>query len=328
MRVTAIRGKPTRERGNVIARVFKGAPKPKDGNRPGADLDHFRIEWEDSPSVNKEWARECFDEVFGQKPNTLRNVQFLTDDPESALDSVNEKWATGNKGVPFCTRRCTGENIFYEFSGQSANREIKPCEYPACGCAFTYRLRFWLPDFTRLSGVLGEFLLTGHSREDYERLLPSIDNMANADLLRRVAFTLYRKPVRVVQPSGIPVMKSIVHLDIMEAGAQQMALTAGDGLMALPASINTVQETHSQDPVALEFQKFISIRSDDSSLVIYRFIDQNNAVYGTHDTDMVKMAIPNVADLAVGKKHPLDFSIYGTVIGETVIDLRSDPIPF
>jgi hypothetical protein len=232
-RVKQIRGKPTRERGNVIARIFKGGAKQ--GNRPGPDLDHFRVEWEDSPSVNKQWADECWHRLFGDKPDTLRNVQFLTDNAESALESINEKWGMSGKGIPICTRRCDGEYINYEFTGQAASREIKPCDFPACGCAFTYRLRFWLPDFTRMSGILGEFLLTGHSREDYERIQPAIDNMAGVGALRRVAFTLYRKPVRVVQPNGIPVTKSIVHLDLMEAGAQQMAIAAGDAAISLPA---------------------------------------------------------------------------------------------
>jgi len=74
----AIKSMQINARPPIIGRVHKGGPKPQGEDRPGADLDHFRIE--STPEV-----LERIREIYGDKPRQLR-VLFIEHYPADIYD--------------------------------------------------------------------------------------------------------------------------------------------------------------------------------------------------------------------------------------------------
>lgn len=223
----------------IIARLYKGAPRTAvTGKGIPPELPHFRVEFDhESKVINVDRANEVWRELYGDEPTVLPNVQFQVDNIVYAFSDWMEEWAKTNNGNPMPLRRCDGETIHFQRTGNTASHQRAVCTHQ-CGCKAVGRLTFWLPEFSNALGIVGQFMLITHGLDDLDRIRTTL-NLVHGALggLRNVAFTLYRKPTRKTSPDGLPVVKNDVYLELMEAGAQRIALAAGEAALGLGAGM-------------------------------------------------------------------------------------------
>lgn len=324
MRAKTVKGRDATGRSHIIASIRKGAPMypNKDGVMVvGKDLDHFRVDFKESPLFDKDYALDCWNRLYGENPSILPDVYFQTDNPLIPLDSGYQKFKKSGKGTPICLQRCDGETCSYRWNGgtEAPNRTPVDCfGYPDCGCAFFYRLTFWLPVFSRVSLIYGEFTLVAHSGEDYRNIQPMLDKVGETKLLKKTSFTLYRQDRIVTQPNGTPVKKSIVHLGLSSSGTQQLALAALEDVPMLPAENITTPITVTREIV---LQPVISVKQD-NTVVSYRFRDGNGVIYWTHDSALLEAIVEDISVLKVDSVFKLDFSPVALVENDRIIELK------
>lgn len=224
----------------LFGKIRKGGAKV--GNRPGPDLDYFRVDFEpESPLFDAAEALQLWQQLYGDQPQILNNVQFLSDSPD-VLKASNELWGRGANGA-MCTRRCDGATVTEHMENSVLSRTPLACNYPICGgardsrntpvsCKLSIRLFIFLPEFCQALGVIGQFMLLSSSRADYEKLSGTIDSsLRDIGRLRNIAFTLYRQKRPVRQENGLMVEKSLVMLDLAGSGAQLLAQRNSDLLL-------------------------------------------------------------------------------------------------
>jgi hypothetical protein len=66
-----------------IGQIRKGAPKPADGRKPGADLQYFRVTFDEKETE----AIETFTKVYGDKPDEIRVIL-----PFNEIEKMWEAW--------------------------------------------------------------------------------------------------------------------------------------------------------------------------------------------------------------------------------------------
>lgn len=197
-----------------IATLYKGDEKPEAGNRPGKDLDYFRIEFE------PEYELLCpvWTEMYGDTPDWLGNVFVAHETVDEAFGTWKEEWT-----ATALLHRCDGENqvLSYDLSiGQYIKAKL-PCA-KTCGCKPTGRLNLVFPDFIEATGALGYITITTHSINDIltiHRYLSDIEKMHGK--LTGVPFNFGRKPseISVPKPKGKPgermkVTRSLLYLHV------------------------------------------------------------------------------------------------------------------
>jgi len=86
----------------IIGHVRKGAPKGE--NRPGKDLDYFRVEFDggDAKLMNEQFVK-----LYGKEPRELK-IMLLDDNIDRVFDAWRETYVSGG-----LTHRCDGEFIVY-----------------------------------------------------------------------------------------------------------------------------------------------------------------------------------------------------------------------
>lgn len=240
MPITRYKTREVRHQGApIIARIYKGQSQAAHtGKGIPPELPHFRVEFDrESKVINIDRANEVWRELYGDEPTVLPNVQFQVDSIEHVFSDWMEEWAKTNSGNPMPIRRCDGETVLFQRVGNVVSRQPTPCAQQ-CGCKAVGRLTFWLPEFSNALGIVGQFMLITHGLDDLDRIRSTL-HMVHGALggLRNVAFTLYRKPTRKTSPEGLPVVKNDVFLELMELGAQRMALAAGDAALGLGAGM-------------------------------------------------------------------------------------------
>jgi len=218
-----------------LARIYKGAPRQSDNQKQiPPDLDYFRIEANDLPTVNAAEIDAAWHALYGEQPSIVRNVQFAVDTIPLAFDAWNEEWGRSAKGAALLNRRCDGETVVFERDNDKVYRDPVACEHK-CQCKPTGRLRLFLPALCAKLGVLGVVTLITHAGTDIDNIANSLNLvMTQAGRLRNVAFVLYRETVQLMTPAGLPVQKSIVRLELDTVSAQALALAVGEAF-ALPA---------------------------------------------------------------------------------------------
>jgi len=215
-----------------IGTLRKGAPKPKDGNKPGQDLKWFRFVTDDAE------AEAAFHAAFGDNPARI-NVMLPFGTTDENFDAWMEEWGAGS-----LKHRCDGETCIvwqedgvYHEPGRCKTcgevHETRPC--PG-GCKPTGRLMVIVPDLARLAYV--QVLTT--SKHDILELTANLRaaedtaRMMGRDL-RGIPFILTRVPREISTPRGngnrVRVEKWLLHIEpapswvaLQIEAAQRMAL--------------------------------------------------------------------------------------------------------
>lgn len=147
----------------LIAKLYKGGEKPEQGNRPGKDLDYFRVEFESQ----FEHLKPLWLEMYGEEPDEFEPVLLSAPTVHEAFSSWKEEWT-----ATAMLHQCDGEqqNRWYNTDLQAystakikchSTHETKPCECKPIG-----RLNLILPDFIAEAGVLGYISISTHSLYD------------------------------------------------------------------------------------------------------------------------------------------------------------------
>jgi hypothetical protein len=182
----------------LVARLYKGEPKPADGRRPGRDLDFFRVEFEDRfGELRDTWAA-----LYGDKPTEFAPCFFANPTADEAFSSWYEAWRASG-----LMRRCDGDGQVLWFDERTGHfmRARQPCLKPDCDCRPVGRLNVLLPEFVEAAGVLGFVALTTHSVHDILtiwRYLADIERMYGR--LTGVPFALGREKKQVSAPKTGP----------------------------------------------------------------------------------------------------------------------------
>lgn len=122
-----------------IGQLRKGAEKPKEGNKPGKDLDHFRFDSADPGAV------AAFKAAFGDTPSEVEVlVPYPTTDEN--FDAWREEWAASS-----LKHRCDGVTCVRWLTPKGTySDEPKPC--PG-GCKQSGRLKVIVPALQRFAYV-------------------------------------------------------------------------------------------------------------------------------------------------------------------------------
>lgn len=142
-----------------VGKLRKGDAKPASGNKPGPDLNYFRMTLE----PQHEYLRAAFVEQYGEQPTEFRNVFLAADTADQAFQYFYESWAHAR-----LVRRCDGVMIGVEFAGDRYDTTPHAC---TCNpnkreCGLHGRLDVVLPEFNAITGVLGKFTIETHSIYD------------------------------------------------------------------------------------------------------------------------------------------------------------------
>lgn len=169
-----------------IGELRKGAEKPKTGNKPGADLTHFRFTSKDSAVSSK------FHAVYGSEPAAI-NVFFPYATADENLEAWIEEWAAG--GLKW---RGDGKTLhIWQTKDGTYSQEPKP--QPQNGGKQVGRLKVIIPELGRLAYVVALTTST-HDIMEVHANLKAFEALRGD--LRGIPFILSRVPRMISTPSG------------------------------------------------------------------------------------------------------------------------------
>jgi hypothetical protein len=225
----------------TIGTLRKGAPKPQNGNKPGADLKHFRFDTEDQE------AHKLFTEHYGAEPRAIRVfVPFKT--AQENFEAWKEEWTASS-----LKHRCDGHTMVLWLDKENAFRnDPKPC--PG-GCKQVGRLSVIIPELKRMAFVT--VLTTSiHDIMEIHSNLLALES-ARGDL-RGIPLILKRTPRKISTPrEGGQRARAEKWLITIEAQPQwvelQLAAQEREALpqaepLALPAWDGDDEEDDQADP--------------------------------------------------------------------------------
>lgn len=191
-----------------IAKLYKGDEKSP--NKPGVDLDYFRVEFE--PEF--QGLQQTFEDLYGTQPRQLSNVMLIAPGVNGAFPTWNEEWnATG------LLNRCDGETrvAHFDTQAQSVCTTPTPCT-KQCRCKPSGTLKFMLSDFTEETGLLGVFSITTHSIYDIATIHNYLLEIARLrGKLTGVPFTFGRKRREVtgkIKGERKRITKSLIYMHV------------------------------------------------------------------------------------------------------------------
>lgn len=200
-----------------IAKLHKG-DKKTDANKPGKDLEYFRIEFE------PEFAdlREDWEALYGEKPDGFERVYMTYGTVDEAFASWKEEWNASQTLI----HRCDGEHqvLWYSQAAQAYSTAKEKCAsvgaHP-CACTNVGRLNLLIPDFIAETGILGYIAVETHSINDIltvYRTLADVQRI-NGGTLLGVPFSLGRATQKISAPDRknnrrIKVNKSLFYLHV------------------------------------------------------------------------------------------------------------------
>lgn len=173
-----------------IGKLRKGGERPKDGKRPGADLEYFRFTSE-LPEVV-----EAFQEVYGERPTAIR-VYLPYKTVEENFSTWKEKWQAGG-----LVHRCDGQTMtIWRKPDGTYSQEEKPCDG---GCKEVGRLEMVIPEMLQ-AGYVGYVTLETHSLNDLINITAALRATAEARRdnplgLKGIEFTLRRRKEKISTP--------------------------------------------------------------------------------------------------------------------------------
>ncbi len=231
-----------------LGQLRKGAPKPKDQQRPGKDLTYFRATFEDS----EEKAANMFQETYGDEPREI-NIRLPFNTVDENFDAWQEAYVRGG-----LIHRCNGEYIQYEVNPQTGDvlvrrgldtdgNEVK-CDGSA-DCKPTGRLKVIIPELRRLAFMT---VLTTSVWDilNISRQLEAIRHV-NDEKLQNIPLILKRRPREISTPSGTGGKRArrekwllSIEADPDWVATRILALPAPDEteLLALPPGIRDITD--------------------------------------------------------------------------------------
>lgn len=223
--IQQLKGQAVKPRHPETGRFALGDPKGE--YKPGKETDYFRVRFNPDRGFNLPLLMEYWHDVYGEKPTSLNEVYFLgaTSDSEDVLTSAMETWGKSANGTPVCTLRCNGVQIERQLQEGKFSFDPSPCRFPNCtgkttkdgkpiSCQLNARLKVWLPDFIRQTGIMGYFMLTMHGKQSYENVLGALQpfDSVPGGLIGK-AFRLYRYASTGVTPDGGTATHYLVNLE-------------------------------------------------------------------------------------------------------------------
>lgn len=209
-----------------IGHIRKGAPKGD--NRPGKDLDYFRVEFNDT-DANSETR---FKELYGDKPRAIR-VMLPYDDIDLFFDAWHEKYTAGK-----LEHRCDGEIVHYPPSERGQPCTIKNHADAKQRCKPVGRLRVIVEGLDRLG------YLTVHTTSKYDLLNLSKNLAAIKQFFGRltgIPLVLRRVEKNISTPTGKRYKKWLLFFEVSPewvqprlAALRESALLEVSGGLALP----------------------------------------------------------------------------------------------
>ncbi len=183
-----------------IGVIRKGAPKPKDAKRPGADLKHFRVVFDEEETE----AAEMFANTYGPTPAEI-NILIPFDEIDRNWEAWREAYVAGAM-----IHRCDGEHVVYALDPKTgevlvhSGRSVEAHQPVACDglakCKPSGRLRVIVPELQRLAYLM--VLTTSiHDIVNISKHLAAIKEL-NGGQLRGLPLMLRRRPKMISTPSG------------------------------------------------------------------------------------------------------------------------------
>lgn len=214
-----------------IGELRKGAEKPKQGNKPGADLTHFRF------TSKAQDVLDSFASVYGNKPASI-NVFLPYATTDENLEAWIEEWAAG--GLKW---RGDGQTLaIWQTSEGTYSQEPKP---QPKGGKQVGRLKVIIPELGRLAYVVALTTST-HDIMEIHSNLEAFEALRGD--LRGIPFTFSRVPRMISTPSGQNGKRArrekwLWHIEASPQWVQaqlsvmqRQALPSGGQQLALPSS--------------------------------------------------------------------------------------------
>jgi len=177
-----------------IGQLRKGAPKPADGKKPGADLTFFRVTFDERETE----TAAIFVKHYGDEPREI-DVLLPFNVVDENLEAWRETYVAGG-----LVHRCDGERIWYEIDPETGERlvrngdPLKNCD-GSTGCKPTGRLKIIVPQLHRLAFLT---VLTT-SLHDIMNLYRQLEALLQINgKLAGVPLKLRRRPIKISTPSG------------------------------------------------------------------------------------------------------------------------------
>lgn len=268
-----------------IGRIHKGAERTKEDiekKRPGKDLDHFRVTFNEAYSVeHREALEQVWEYLHGKNPSTLRGGRLIGDGVDDAFSAWYEEW--GKSGL---FTRCNGDERvtwFDKSKGSLVHDHPQPCLMDAphpCQCKQVGRINIWFPEFTARTGIYGYFTLITHSiREIGNTTALLMDVHTTAGTLSGMPILVYRAPDsweipeldrQTKKPTGnrTTITKSLVFIRPDEdyiKGVAQAALASGSA-PALPEPPKALPAPEGDGWTEAEAKRWVEIIRKDVAL--------------------------------------------------------------
>lgn len=192
-----------------IGQIRKGAKKPEDGKRPGADLTYFRVEFDEQEKK----ASEAFAAIYKDKPAFIR-IMFPFNEIERMWDAWYEAYTAGRM-----IARSDGEFITYMLDDRGEitvhngiGLDGQRVPHPVNGIAGndfkgnavkfkpTGRLKVILPELSR-AAYLTVMTTSVHDIGNISAQLGAFKEL-NQGQLAGIPFLLRRRPKAISTPSG------------------------------------------------------------------------------------------------------------------------------
>ena len=198
-----------------IGRIRKGASKS--GNRPGADLDHFRY----VPDSGHQESAAVFERLYGKEPKSLE-VFF----PFNEMERVFSSWREAYGQNRLCKLRCDGarwhdwvdgDRHYHSAQGRECELKERDTENrcPNCPLAYSGRLSVILRPMWE-NGQIGLITVLTSSINDIGYLS---GKLVTYEPLAGKPFTLWRETERI----GVPIQgkragkdSDLLHLELSE----------------------------------------------------------------------------------------------------------------
>jgi hypothetical protein len=152
-----------------LGKLRKG--EEKQGNRPGKDLDYFRVDFE----PQYEFLRDVFEGLYTKEPKEFK-VKLIGNTVEQVFPTYYEEW-----NATTLLHQCDGEkqNIHYDTNDMKYSKNAISClspdkDTPKCGCGRIGRLTVMLPDLVDATQIMGAFTIETHSVHDIIQLFNSL----------------------------------------------------------------------------------------------------------------------------------------------------------
>lgn len=178
-----------------IGSIRKGAPKPEDGKRPGADLKYFRAEFDAAETD----SAAAFLKSYGAQPTEL-NILLPFNDIDRNFDAYYEAYQAG--GLVY---RSDGQRVLYEINptnGQKivVNGQPEKAHHAVTGMKATGRLKVIVPELGR-AAFLVIHTTSVHDIGNLSGQLRALQQV-NGGRLAGIPLKLRRRPVQISTPTG------------------------------------------------------------------------------------------------------------------------------